>query len=317
MMRSSRLLTRGLAGVATLALASALLYATPAAAAPDRPAPVTASTASTVLPVSPALPVSAASPASKTPRAAGATASDISQPEEFALAVQRLIYRMRHDFSEPMPVGPRGFTHRLLGRGNSGAENWATVPVGHLGYEDPAEVELVIDPADLYVRGFYRRSSNTLYHFRGSEIPDSIMPGAFRTQLNFPENYTNLSGITVNQENITGAVNNLMYNTDVNTGSPLQSSIELMAVTFAETARNRRVGQEVYNALRRGGSWQVQAHAEAITSWDHMGGDIRGALTDGDWDATRGSYLLDGQHGGQFRGYSATFLLGFVSLIKR
>ncbi|MEV6204204.1 ribosome-inactivating family protein [Streptomyces sp. NPDC051771] len=293
---------RGLAGVTTAALASTLLYANPVSAAPDLFTPVTAS---------PTPPVSTA------PRAAGITASDISQPDEFALAVQRLVYRMRHDFAEPMPVGPRGFTHRLLGRGSSGAENWATVRVGHLAYEDPGEVELVIDPADLYVRGFYRRSSNRLYHFRGSGIPDSFMPGAFRIQLNFPENYTNLPDITVSQENITGAVNNLMYNTDINTGSPLQSAIELMAVTFAETARNRRVGQEVYNALRRGGSWQVRAHANAITSWDHMGGDIRGALTDGDWGTTRGSYLLDGQHGGQFRGYSATFLLGFVSLIKR
>ncbi|MEI5098511.1 ribosome-inactivating family protein [Streptomyces sp. PmtG] len=283
--------TRTATRVTALALAASLLYPTAAMAAVERPAPAT-------------------------PRATS-NPPDISQPPEFAVAVQRLIYRMRQDFSERTPIGPHGFTHRLIGRGDSGTRNWGLVGVGHLNYHDADDVQLVIDPDDLYIRGFYRRSTNTLYHFERAGIPDALLPDANRVQLGFAENYRSLADITVSQSSITGAIDNLLFNNNTGTGGDLQGAVELMAVTFAETARNRRIGQEVYNALRSGGEWQVGGHADAITDWNRMGGDIRTALTDNDWDRERRDYLLDGQHGGQRRSYSAAFLLGVTFLIKR
>ncbi|MZE81342.1 hypothetical protein GTY57_31665 [Streptomyces sp. SID5475] len=258
----------------------------------------------------------------KTPARVATLTTSVEQSDavlEFALAVQRLICSMRERFADPdpTPVGPHGFTRRLIGTGDEGTRNWGLVGVGHLNYLDADEVQLVVDPDDLYIRGFYRRSNNTLYHFRGAGVPDELLRGANRVQLGFPENYRDLATITVDQANIRGAVDSLLHNSQTGVGSPLQSALELMAVTLAETARNRMINHEVYNALRQDGAWHVGAHADVITSWNHMGGDIRAALEDGDWDRERGRYLLDGQHGGSRRAYSATFLLGVVYLVKR
>ncbi|MGY1456966.1 ribosome-inactivating family protein [Streptomyces sp. SS8] len=289
----TRFWIRAVAGITTLMLSTSWIHPGSAVAATEAPARVAMRT----------------------------TSVEQSDPAlDFALEVQRLIFRMRANFadSDPTPVGPHGFTHMLIGRGGVGNRNWGFVGVGHLNGADADDVELVVDPEDLYIRGFYRRSNNTLYHFRGAGVPPGLIRSAHnRVELGFPETYRRLETITVDRSGIQAAVDNLLHNTDTGRGSALQGALEIMAVTLAETARNGIVNREVYNALRQDGAWQVGAHAEVINSWNHMGGDIRAALADGDWDRERGQYVLDGQHGGLRRAYPAAFLLGVVHLIKR
>ncbi|MFE4328346.1 ribosome-inactivating family protein [Streptomyces sp. NPDC056831] len=287
---------RHAAGITVLALTAALLGSAPAVAATERPAHAPASVP-----------------------AVTQVAPDLRQPVDFANAVQARIYRMRQDMAEETPVGPSGFTHRLVGRGTTGTRNWGLLNVGHLAYEDDDNaLQLVVDPDDLYIRGFYRRSENRLFHYEGTDIPDALFPaGVQRTELRFGENYLNLQGMTINRGAITGAVAALLGNNDLGETGEVRRALQVMFVTFAETARNRRINHEVYTALRGDGDWLVGAHADVMTSWNQMGGDIRAALADGDWTRTRGNYLLDGVHGGRLLGYHATYLLGITYLIKR
>ncbi|MFE4592441.1 ribosome-inactivating family protein [Streptomyces laurentii] len=296
---------RGAAGITVLALAAALLGSAPAAAATT----TTTTTTTTERPAQASVSIPAA--------AAAADPPDLTQPADFANAVQRLIFRTRHDFTDETPVGTAGFTHMLVGRGTTGERNWGVIKVGHLAYRDESDLQLVVDPDDLYIRGFYRRSNNTLYRFRGTDIPDGLFPGATPVEFNFTVNYRDLAGITINREAITDAVDDLLNSPNLNTGGPLQNALEIMAVTFAETARNRMINREVYNALRQGGGWLVGAHAPAMTRWDAMGQEVRNALTDGNWTIERGSFLLDGVHGGQPRAYNATYLRDLLAIIKR
>ncbi|MFJ7494400.1 ribosome-inactivating family protein [Streptomyces sp. NPDC097727] len=297
LMTSTGFRIRTAVGTLALALAAALLHAPVATAAGNRPAAAAAQAADDEQP-------------------------DITQPADFALAYGKLIYQIRQTMTEPAPVGPRGFTHMVLGRGNNGTRNWGRIGVGHLTHDHDADaLQLIFDPDDLYIQGFYRRSDHTLFRFPDAPIPAELVDQPDRTlttqEFGFAVNYDDLPGTNINQAAVTGAIANLMTRDDIGKGGPLQNAMQIMAVTFAETARNQLINFEVYRALRGGGTWQVGAHAPAMTSWDQMGEDIRNAVNDRDWERDRRSYRLDGQHGGQLTAYSAASLMGIIFVIKR
>ncbi|WP_161624940.1 ribosome-inactivating family protein [Streptomyces spectabilis] len=284
------------ARITVLALAASLVYSTPAVATAEQPTP-------------------------KTVQAASVSKAGNELPTDFANEVMRLIGRIRYEITERTPIGHGRMTHRLLGRGDATTgptRNWRLIGIGRLIDEPEDAVQLIIDPDDVYIQGFYRPANNTIYAFPGVDLPTGLIPGTPNTvRFSFGPNYSDLAGITVNRDNIVRAVGALREEERVSAGGRLHRAMELMAVTFAETARNRLILEEVFNALRADGEWQVGAHADAIKKWNQMGDEIRAAMADGDWDRERRSFHLDGQHGGQLRPYSAAFLMGVIFAIKR
>jgi chitinase len=296
LMASTGFRVRAAVGTLALALAAALLHAPVATAAGNRPAAAAA-------------------------QATMAEPPDLTQPAEFGLAYAKLIYEIRRTMTEPAPVGPRGFAHMLLGRGTNGTRNWGRIGVGHLAGHEANALQLIFDPDDLFIRGFYRPSDHTLFRFADAPIPAELVDQPGRTlttrEFDFLVNYDNLPGTNINQATVTGAIENMRTLDDVRAGGPLQEALQILAVTFAETARNQRINFQVYRALRGGGNWQVGAYGTVATHWNQMGEDIRNAMNDRDWDRNRRSYNLDGQYAGPLTPYSAASLMGIIFVIKR
>ncbi|MFD9637644.1 ribosome-inactivating family protein [Streptomyces violascens] len=286
--------------ITALVVAASLLYSTPAVATAARPAP-------------------------RTPQAVNTPNAGNPLPTDFANEVMRLIGRIRYELQDPTPIGQGRMTHRVIGLGDRGTRNWGLIGIGRLADQPEDDVQLVFDPEDLYIRGIYRRFDNTLYHYAGADIPDALFPPPtaerpvpVRRQLPFRVNYLDLPNITVDQGTLTAAVETLRTSNDTRERGALRNAIELMAVTFAETARNRLIQNEVFTALRGGGTWRVGGHDAAMKSWNRMGDTIRTAEATNAWETTTDQFQLDGvEHGGQQQTYSALFLLGVVYMVKR